>query len=155
MAILSLWVGSMANFALDVQKFAESFDDGAEAAIRGTTIKLWSAIINMTPVDEGRARSSWFATGKQPSTKVSNTTDKQGASTINKAEQVVMSIKDYSTFTLTNNLPYIDKLEFGGYGDGPKTTGGYSKQAPAGMVRVSIMRFNKLLAEEAKKALPK
>lgn len=145
----------MANFALDIKKFADSFEDGAEAAIRGTTIKLWSAIIHMTPVDEGRAIGSWFATGQQPSTKVNGPIDKDGKATAKRAEQVVMGLKDYSTFTLTNNLPYIEKLEFGGYGDGPLTTGGYSNKAPAGMLRVSINRFNKLLEAEAKKALPK
>lgn len=146
----------MADFALDVAKFAESFEDGVETAIRGTTIKLFSAIIKSTPVDEGRARGNWFTTGQQPSTKRNDSArDKDGNGASSNAERVVMSIKDYSTFTLTNNLPYIEKLEFGGYGDGSKTTGGYSKQAPAGMVRVNISRFNKLLTEEARKNLPK
>ena len=145
----------MPNFALDVAAFAKSFDDGAEIAIRSTAIKLFSAIIQSTPVDEGRARGNWFTTGQQPSSKVSSNQDKSGSNAISQAERVIMSIKDYSTFTLTNNLPYIEKLEFGGYNDGPKITGGYSKQAPAGMVRVNVMRFNKLLEAEASKVLPK
>ena len=67
----------------------------------------------------------------------------------------ILSIKDWSTFTVTNNLPYSEVIEFGGYKDGPNTTGGFSKKAPQGVVRVNIMRFNKLLADEAKKNLPK
>ena len=146
----------MADFALDVQKFADSFEDGAEAAIRGTSIKLFSAIILATPVDEGRARGNWFTTGQQPSTKQDDSArDKSGDGATKQAERVIMSIKDYSTFTLTNNLPYIEKLEFGGYGDGPKTTGGYSTQAPQGMVRMNVARFNRLLEEESRKVLPK
>lgn len=145
----------MGNFALDVQKFADSFEDGAEQAIRGTTIKLFSAFVDSSPVDEGRFRGNWFVTGKQPSTKVTFNTDKNGTNTKNKIESSIAGIKDWSTFTATNNLPYSEVIEFGGYKDGPNTTGGFSKQAPQGVVRVNIMRFNKLLTEEAKKALPK
>jgi hypothetical protein len=132
------------SFTLDVKKFADGFIDGAEVAVRGTTIKLWSAIILMTPVAEGRARSSWFATGQQPSTKVSTTTDKKGDTTVSNAERVVMSLKGYETFTLTSNLPYIERLEMG-----------WSDQSPTGMVRVSVMRFNSLLEAESRKSLPK
>ena len=66
-----------------------------------------------------------------------------------------MGIKDWSTFTATNNMPQSEVIEFGGYNDGPKTVGGYSKQAPQGVLRVNIMRFNKLLDDEAKRVLPK
>ena len=147
---------NMADFALDIQKFADSFEDGAEQAVRGTTIKLFSAIIQSTPVDEGRARGNWFTAGQEPSKKINNSAaDLSGSNAINQVNSKVKSIKDFSTFTLTNNLPYIEKLEFGGYGDGPKTTGGSSKQAPAGMVKINVMRFNRLLNEEARKYLPK
>ena len=143
------------NFALDIQKFADSFEDGAEQAVRGATIKLFSAIVNSSPVDEGRFRGNWFATGKQPSTKTTNSADKSGENTKNKIKSTVLGIKDYSTFTITNNLPYSEAIEFGGYNDGPNTVGGFSKQAPQGVVRVNIMRFNKLLTDEANRVLPK
>ena len=147
----------MANFALDVQKFADSFDEGAEAAIKGTAIKLWGEIIRTTPVDEGRARANWFVTGQQPSVKITNNEDasRNGSDTAFAAAIAVDKLNDWSTITLTNNLPYINKLEFGGYGDGPKTANGYSKQAPVGMIRVNISRFNFLLSDEARKYLPK
>lgn len=146
----------MANsFSLDVKNFADSFIDGSEQVVRGTTIKLFTAIIKSTPVDEGRARANWFTTGQKPSDRKTNKKDEQGASSINEVNRVVVGIKDWSKFTLTNNLPYIEVLEFGGYNEGPKTINGYSRQAPNGMVRVNIARFNKLLEQEAKKALPK
>ena len=145
----------MASFTLDVKDFADSFIDGSEKAVRGTTIRLFGDIIKATPVDEGRARANWFATGQKPSNKVTNAEDKSGANAINNMQQVVVGIKDWSRFTLTNNLPYIEVLEFGGYGDGPKTINGFSKQAPKGFLRVNINRFNRLLEQEAKKRLPK
>lgn len=146
----------MANsFSLDVKKFADGFSDGAEQAIRGVTFKLFSAIIKSTPVDSGRARGNWFTTGQKPSSKITNKSDKSGSGSISDAQQVIVGIADWSRFTLTNNLPYIEKLEFGGYGDGPKTSGGFSTQAPQGMVRINIARFNRLLEQQAKQDLPK
>lgn len=146
----------MANsFSLDVAKFAENFGDGAEQVIRGVSIKLFTAIIESTPVDEGRARANWFTTTREPSTKTTSNTDKTGSGSVAQVQKVIVGVKDWSVFTLTNNLPYIEVLEFGGYKDGPKTVGGFSKQAPQGMLRNNINRFNKLLEQEAKKALPK
>lgn len=145
----------MASFSLDVQKFAESFEDGAEQAIRGTTIKLFSAFVDSSPVLEGRFRGNWFVTGKQPSTKVTFNTDKSGNNTKNKIESAINSIQDWSTFTATNNIVYGPLIEFGGYKAGPNTVRGFSKQAPQGVLRINIIRFNGLLAAEAKKSLPK
>jgi hypothetical protein len=145
------------SFSLDVKKFSESFIEGAEHAVRGSAIKLFGEVIRSTPVDEGRARANWFATGQQPSVKLTNQEDlsRNGDDTAFAVATAVDKLKDWSVITLTNNLPYINKLEFGGYGDGPKTTNGYSKQAPAGMVRVNISRYNFILEQEAKKVLPK
>jgi|LGVF01.2.fsa_nt_gb hypothetical protein len=144
------------SFTLDVKNWADSFNTGAEQAIRGATIKLWSSIIKATPVDSGRARSNWFATGQKPSVKVTSSgKDVTGESAITNATSVVLSLQDWSVFTLTNNLAYIPSLEYGLYSEGPKTVGGYSRQAPAGMVRINIARFNKLLEAEAKRTLPK
>lgn len=145
----------MANFASDVAAFAKSFEDGAEQAIRGTTIRLFSAFVDTSPVKDGRFRGNWFATGKQPSTKLTTNTDKDGTTTKNNIESAILGIQDWSTFTATNNLPYSEVIEYGKYGDGPLTTGGYSNKAPEGVVRINILRFNGLLEEEAAKVLPK
>ena len=144
-------------FALDVEKFAESFIEGAENAVRGVTYNVFSNIIKSTPVDEGRARANWFATGQSPSSKKTNKEDnsQDGKDTAKNMEFVVFGIKDWSKFTLTNNLPYIRHLEEGLYNKGPNTTGGYSTQAPQGMVKINIARANRLLEKEAKKNLPR
>jgi hypothetical protein len=53
---------------------------------------------------------------------------------------------------IVNNLPYIAVLEYGGYPNPPsdpvhgKTIGGYSKQAPQGMVRVTAVELKPLVA---------
>lgn len=143
------------SFTGKIDDFSIQFMKGSEATVRSTAGLLFGAIIKSTPVDTGRARANWFATGKQASTKTTNSVDKSGSNAESSAANVVNSLKDWSTFKLTNNLPYIGVLEFGGYGDGPLTSGGFSKQAPRGFLRINVLRFNKLIAENAKKHLPK
>lgn len=142
------------SFSKDVGSFAIGFSKGAEESVRGTTIKLWEAIIKGSPVDEGRFRGNWLA-GYDEIEKTSENTDTSGAKTITNATNSVLKQADYNRFTLTNNLPYSIKIEYGGYGEGPDTVGGFSKQAPQGVVRVNVKRFGLLLEKEAKKNLPK
>ena len=145
----------MASFALSIRENIAAFDVGVEKAMRGTAIQVFSSIVESTPVDEGRARASWVATGQKPSTKLTTNEDTSGSATIEAIKSTVLSIKDYSSFTLTSNLPYIIPLEFGLYGDGDKTVSGFSKQAPAGMLRINMNRANKILQEQAARNLPK
>lgn len=140
------------SFALDVAAFAAKAKKNPEIVIRQVSIKLFSAIILGSPVDTGRFRMNWQAAGRSPETGTVTGVDKTGTTSINKMASVIVGLKDWYEFTLANNLPYANVIEYGGYpGDGPNTTGGYSKQAPQGVVRVNVARFNTLLAEEAAK----
>ena len=142
----------MSDFALDVSKWVAKAKMAPERVVRSVTIKLWSAVIKGSPVDTGRFRGNWFASGANPSGEVSQSMDKTGSATISNATQVVVGIADWTNMTLTNNLPYANVIEFGGYpGDGPNTVGGFSKQAPQGCVRVNVARFQQLINEEAAK----
>lgn len=143
------------TFGGDFELFAEDFMDASEESIRATAIYTWSAIIESSPVDEGRFRANWFATGKKASTKVTNKTDYSGVAAKANAQQVVMSNKDWSIFQLTNNLPYAQVIEYGLYKDGPNTTDGYSSQAVGGVVRVNMARVKANLEAEFKKRAPK
>ena len=70
-------------------------------------------VIKETPVDTGRARANWQGTAKNLPVHVLG-----------------------QKFVLSNNLPYINKLEMG-----------HSKQAPSGWVRKAVIRMqNKLRA---------
>lgn len=140
------------SFALDISAFAAKAKKNPEIVIRQVSIKLFRAIILGSPVDTGRFRMNWQAAGSSPETGTVAGVDKTGSTSINKMASVIVGLKDWSEFTLANNLPYANVIEYGGYpGEGPNTTGGYSKQAPSGVVRVNVKRFNTLLAEEAAK----
>jgi len=110
-------------------------------------------VILKTPVDTGRTRGNWQATIGSPASGTVDTPDKTGGSTITKAAATVEAIVPFSAFFLTNNVPHILVLEEGLFqpsDPGPSADkredrfgrvlvqGGFSVQAPAGMVSETI-----------------
>lgn len=128
------------SFALDVSKFVEKAKKNPETVMRQVSIKLFSAIIKATPVKHGRARMNWMASGGTPATGTTDATDKSGNIAIGNVTSFVLKSADWYEFTLTNNLPYAQPLEYG-----------WSQQAPQGMVRTNVSRFQQLINEEANK----
>lgn len=128
------------SFALDVSKFVEKAKKNPEKVMRQVSIKLFSAIIKASPVDTGRFRMNWMASGGTPAFGVTDATDKSGSIAIGNATSFVLKSADWREFTLTNNLPYAQRLEYG-----------WSQQAPQGFVRVNVSRFQQLINEEANK----
>lgn len=128
------------SFALDVSKFVEKAKKNPEKVMRQVSIKLFSAIIKASPVDTGRFRMNWMASGSSPASGTSRGTDPSGANAIGAMVSTVSGLPDWSEFTMTNNLPYAQRLEYG-----------WSQQAPAGVVRTNVSRFQQLINEEANK----
>nr|UVX90436.1 MAG: virion morphogenesis family protein [Bacteriophage sp.] len=128
------------SFALDVSKFVEKAKKNPEKVMRQVSIKLFSAIIKASPVDTGRFRMNWMASGGIPASGITDATDKSGNIAIGNATSFVLKAANWHEFTLTNNLPYAQRLEYG-----------WSQQAPAGVVRTNVSRFQKLINEEANK----
>lgn len=132
----------MTTFSLNVKKFAERAKENADAAIKNVCQELLSDIILNTPVDTGRARFNWFTSVGTPSIQ---TIEFEGGGAAAQSLAIGRAMPDIAkaagnVFWITNNLPYISSLEFGLYGEGPKTIQGFSKQAPRGMVRLAINR---------------
>jgi len=172
------------SFALDVSKFVEKAKKNPEIVMRSVSLKLFSAIIKASPVDTGRFRMNWQASGAMPASGEVPGEDKTGSTAITNATNFVTTTDSWQELTLTNNLPYAEVIEYGGYAtkiQGPtrpdasnlasfvgpqklsgfvgpkrqkapaKTVNGYSMQAPQGVVRINVTRFNTLLEEEAAK----
>lgn len=143
----------MGTFALDVRAFVEKTKKNNETVMRQVSLKLFSAIIKASPVDTGRFRMNWqAASGGNTAVGVNNGVDPSGSKAIFQMTSVITRDPNWYEFTLANNLPYANIIEYGGYpGDGPNTIGGFSKQAPQGVVRVNVLRFQQLIDEEAAK----
>jgi hypothetical protein len=146
------------SFEKQVNDFSIDVIDEADKAIKGTAIQLFRDIIIASPVDEGRFRSNWFVRKDAPSTKSNPNAIKSEQEIIKRTSDKISSYESYNSITLTNNLPYSQVIEFGGYKTGSAsspdskvTAQGYSKQAPKGVVRVNVLRFRKIFEEQAKK----
>ncbi|WP_293395539.1 hypothetical protein [Nevskia sp.] len=84
-----------------------------------------SRLVLATPVKSGRARSNWLASVDEPRREiVEPRTDDE---TLAEAVAVVDRAKEYPLIYITNNLPYIQRLNEGS-----------SKQAPAAFVETAI-----------------
>ena len=128
------------SFTLDIKNFVEKAKKNPETVARQVSFKLFSAVIKASPVDTGRFRMNWQTAGAVAPSGVIDGTDKGGAAAIGDAASYIFAASDWNEFTLTNNLPYAERLEYG-----------WSNQAPQGFVRVNVARFNTLLEEEAAK----
>jgi hypothetical protein len=139
-----------------IESWAEASNKKLEFVDRSIKIQISTAVIQRTPVGNpnlwvykhptrgfidyiswfgsapdgyvgGRARNNWFASVSVPSSSVTDKPDKTGKGVLQiakaKAKESVGGV-----FYLTNNLPYIRRLEYEGW----------STQAPAGMVRVTL-----------------
>lgn len=106
---------------------------------QGVTIKLFSAVIRDTPVDEGTLRANWQLTEGTPASGVlaEQLPNKTGL-TVQEAEQIARTTGDTPIF-LANNLPYAAGIEF----EGRSKT-----KAPEGMVRRNVVRFGRLIQVE-------
>ena len=130
----------MSKFTLDIQAFVAKAKKNPETVMRSVSLKLFSAIIKASPVDTGRFRGNWQTTGVTPATGLIAGVDPTGNKAVNSAATFITNAPGWDTFTLTNNLPYAERLEYG-----------WSKQAPTGIVRVNVIRFQQLINEEAAK----
>ena len=151
-------------FRADLGKFAEKVDIEIAQAVQYVAIDLFIKIVEKTPVDKGRLRASWTITvGPSNATWVAP----ESAEGMGRAQSRTMAMKTVSAlpqpkigdvYHITNNMPYARVVEFGEFkGEGPKISGGFSKQSikhgtPYGMVRVSIKEVQEgigLIIDEA------
>mgnify|MGYP006999136535 CR=1 FL=1 len=127
----------MTTFTLDISRFIERTELAADVVIRKVCLDLFSDITMNTPVDTGRARANWFATIGAPSSttvEYSGSPASAGQGAIGDAA-VAVSRATGNIFWISNNLPYIYRLEFEGW----------SNQAPNGMVRLAIDRAERAM----------
>ena len=105
---------------------------------RGVYLAGLTEIVQGTPVDSGRARNNWFLSVGSPSG-ATTTSKSSGLATIRQLRKMPKRVLGRKLY-FTNNLPYISKLEYGGYPvpGGDKTAGGFSLQAPDGWARKTL-----------------
>jgi len=139
-------VPSLSEFSRRIIIIARRAEQGADELVRKVALAADQAVVMGTPVDTGRARSNWivslgvpatgtidaYAPGEARSTEAANT---QAA--LDQGEAVISRYTggEGTSIHITNNLPYIQRLN-----------DGYSAQAPANFVEQGVQEAVEVLA---------
>lgn len=121
------------SFEQEIEAFVVKTKNANDRTVRYLCLDLFSEVVKGTPVDTGRARANWQASVNQPIETPVDKEDKSGGQTINNAGNAVKEATG-KIFYITNNLPYISRLEFEGW----------SSQARSGWVRTAIERTKRI-----------
>jgi len=121
------------SLGADLQGFAQRTGIKFDKVLRKVVIDMTSEIVRMTPVDTGHARSNYFWGNSRVST-IDTSMSANRMASLSRAYTFSEAVKAGGTCYITNNLPYIMKLEYGS-----------SKQAPAGMARVTVTKWQNIV----------
>jgi len=146
------------TFALNLKQFADKAGENAREVVRQVSIDLLTRIVLRTPVGNpslwkgkppagyvgGRARANWAVSIGTSNHAVTDRMDKSGQPTIARGTATILSATSDAPIYIMNSLSYIRPLEYEGH----------SKQAPAGMARITVAEFQTFV-DNAVKALPK
>jgi hypothetical protein len=116
-------VADIKQFSLQLDQFKDDVRISMVRLQKQVAFDLFRRIIKRTPKDTGRAQASWTIALNQPNRAVQPAGRKSYP--LPKVPPIKNTVGD--TIWISNNLPYIERLEHG-----------YSTQAPLGMVALSV-----------------
>lgn len=119
------------TFGLDIARFVEKAKAAPEQVVRKVGLDLASRVVLRSPVDTGRFRANWNVAFGRVDTLTTPSTDKTGGKTIERVRVQLNGWTPGQDIYLTNSLPYAIPLEYGWS----------KKQAPNGMVRITVAEF--------------
>jgi hypothetical protein len=138
--------------------------ENIEKVRRIYAFEIFRRVVERTPVDTGAARQNWNVTLNQEDASY-DLDKKKGGRVMHDGQKAIESAKGDDTIIIQNSVPYITKLEYGGYPNPPrhggktkeytrkdgtkvgglsKTVNGFSRQAPNGMVGVVLAQAERL-----------
>lgn len=131
-------MASLGEFSKRIGNIAIAVEANTETAVRKAALAADASVVLATPVDTGRARSNWLveidapAAGiRQPYSPGQKLGTGETANLNAALEQAAGKVAQYkvgnSEIHITNNLPYIQKLNQGS-----------SKQAPENFVEIAV-----------------
>lgn len=132
------------GFSMDLDKFAKQIEIDTHTLVRHLALFVFRGVVMKTPVDKGRARASWNISIGKLDLSVAPKGDfvdkgigKTGSTrrAMSKTGKLSSINKNYPVVYITNNLPYIKRLE----------EGWSVEQSPNGMVRVTLVEAEQYL----------
>lgn len=129
----------MASVQLQLQRIADKTGENMRTLIRETNVELSSQIVQSTPVRDGYLRGGWVAQNDGEPSKSPLRKDKSGALALNMVSAVASQTDIGEEYFFVNALPYAKRIE----------DGWSKKQAPQGMVKISIREIQGIVKERA------
>lgn len=120
----------MSGWSIPLDKLAARTGQRLDTVTRKVTLDLFTSVVQKSPVDTGRFRANWNV-GTTPNVSFTASTNQGRGIT---EAQKALNIAAGGVVYLANGLPYARRLEYG-----------YSGQAPAGMVRLSVREFRQFV----------
>lgn len=124
------------RFNAAIQEIARlKAEEEALLIVRKIVIDAYARIVDRTPIDTGRARASWqFGVNAEPDGKVPDGDYKAKIAGIVAENVAQIAEASPGKWFIANHLDYIEALE-----------AGWSKQAPAGMVGLTLRELARQL----------
>jgi hypothetical protein len=127
----------MGPFEMGLTRFAEKAGDKADFVVRKVVLDIGTRLVLKSPVKTGRFRANWFYAAESRPTQKTEAEDKSGQVSIDRIKPAKGASMG-RVHWFSNNLPYALPLERGS-----------SKQAPLGIVGLTVMEFNSIVSEAA------
>jgi hypothetical protein len=132
-------MASLEDFAKRMTRISVQVENGVEQGVRDCADAVARSVIGGTPADTGRARSNWTVQmdeaykGLFPARvpgSGGSTAEENAAAAVQAAEAEIngFHIDKHKSIHITNNLPYIGRLN-----------DGHSEQAPKDFVRIAAL----------------
>ena len=142
---------NFAEFSQEIDRFVAQIPGKANLVKRRIALQVLTGVVMQTPVGKkelwainveraakglkpippgyvgGRARGNWQTTISSPATGTLARKDKTGSAAINAGNSTIGAAQPGQDIWISNNLPYIERLE-----------DGHSTQAPNGMVALTL-----------------
>jgi len=118
---------SLESFNRRIRAIAQDLPKNTSATASEAALRVLSVVVPATPVDTGRARGNWQTSIGSPIYNETTRVDKSGRAEIAAAAGRLRAKPPGATIYITNNVPYIGRLN-----------DGYSAQAPAGFIERAI-----------------
>jgi hypothetical protein len=126
----------MSKWTVNFDSLVAKTKANVDAIVRKATFEVYRSVVLRSPIDTGRFRANWNVSFAVPDYSTTLATN-EGRGVTEAAKALRMPIGGITY--LSNGLPYAKRLEYG-----------WSKQAPAGMVRLAAAEFSRFIARAAK-----
>ena len=124
-------MASPRQFQRNMKQRGRNVEDNADQLVRKAALAIDAVLVLATPVDTGRARANWQVELNRPAEGTTTNVSPSGREALEQGKSTIAGYRGGTpdaAVHITNNLPYIGKLNEG-----------HSAQAPAGFVEEAVL----------------